>query len=178
MTTTETTETQLPQPVTRLQFALSQWAVNTANDWDSDEIRQAADMIGSAGKEDDQVRALEAAYEVWMADPLGHNLGEVDTLALVIKFYEEGFSNYDGPQMVDALVSVHEEEHDAIVAGLVLLRDAAGHSTNRQEFEGLTTALNNATADPREAHLWMTNTAPGYDSFWVEGVGYVLYRLS
>jgi hypothetical protein len=79
--------------------------------------------------------------------------------------------------MRNALHSVQGTEDEALLTGLGLLKDQARASGQSSDLEGLTLASLDAD-NRREMHLWMTNTAPGYDWFDVEGVGLVLYRLS
>lgn len=163
----------------RIQFALATWAEGSGCEWDGKEIREAADMI-SALKLDEQVRALVTAQELWVSPPrtgFDAHYSELDWLGMVVAFYEEGFSGYDDAQMRDALHSVHPSEDAALLAGLGLLKDQARESGQFADLEGLTLASLDDD-NRREMHLWMTNTAPGYDWFHVGDVGFVLYRLS
>lgn len=163
----------------RIQFALSVWAENTGNEWNGEEIREAADTVGHL-KLDEQVQVLTVAQELWTSPPregFDAHYSELDWVALVVKFYEEGFTGYDDGQMRDALTSVHQSEDEALLAGLGMLKDQARATGRADELEGLTLASLDSD-NRREMHLWMTNVAPGYDWFYVEGIGHVLYRLS
>lgn len=174
---TAMTQGKLP---TRLQFHLAVWAGDTISEWDGDEIRQAHEMIGSVRGLDNQVRALQIAAELWLDEPdaiKDKNLDNVTILALVIAMFGEGFPNWDSTEFREYLTSVHNSEDEALLAGLGLLKDQARANGYLADLEGLTLASLDSD-NRREGYLWMTNTAPGYDWVHVEGLGYVLYRLS
>lgn len=162
---------------TRVQFALSAWANDTLSRWDGDEIKEAHDLISPL--RDDRVReqVLGVASELWLTpgDALKDaQVDEVTMLRLVVELYQTGWE-WDADEFRDKVVGVYGTEREAYLRAVDLLKERASIQYDTVTGAGLRDL---DLSDQGEVHLWITNTAPGYDTLHVEDLGHVLHALS
>lgn len=162
---------------TTLADATATWCEETGNEVDSDEAREAVECVAELG--DAQAATLVAAGELWAMDrrlDRSLQLDELDTLRLVVRAVADGaITSRDQPDSMDfvnSLLALYGSERDAAKRALALTR-ASIQSTGRADI------LESCPTDVRdleEVRQWCMTTPPGHEWFWVDAVGWVLYR--
>jgi hypothetical protein len=162
-----------------LADAIAAWCEDTGNEVDGDAARDAAEQVGELANAKVQAATLLAASELYSMDrrlDASLRLDELDVLRLVITAVSEGsVTSRDRPESMDfvkALIGLFPSERDAAEHALGLTR-------RWLELDGRPDFLESCPSDARdleEVRQWCMSTAPGHEWFWVDGVGWVLYR--